>query len=198
MTEGYVITSLPLHGPWPSGSVGSPLEGIELKVVREDGSAVTAGDVGSVHIRGPNLFHDYWNKPEATHEAFSSGWFETGDLGQIDATGFLKLVGRKHDLIITSGYNVYPQVVERVLGECPGVQECAVLGIADRERGERVAAAIVTSDASWDEAAFRRWWSDRLVHYQQPKTILLVDALPKNSLGKVRRRELRERMETKD
>ncbi len=173
MTESYVIASLPLDGPWPNGSVGRPLAGVELRIVQDGGSTASTmaatGEVGAVQVRGPNLFRQYWQKPEATAAAFASGWFDTGDLGQLDAAGMLTLVGRKHDMIITSGYNVYPQVVERVLGQCPGVQECAVLGIADRERGERVAAAIVASDASWDEAAFRRWWSDRLVHYQQPK-----------------------------
>jgi malonyl-CoA/methylmalonyl-CoA synthetase len=190
MTEAYVITSLPLGGPWPYGSVGLPLAGIELKTVREDGSLSATGEVGAVQIRGPNLFRQYWNKPEATREAFADGWFDTGDLGQLDATGFLTLVGRKHDLIITSGYNVYPQVVERVIGECPGVAECAVLGLPDDVRGEKVAVAIVRSDPQLDEAALATWCSERLVHYQQPKSILFVDSLPRNSLGKVLRREL--------
>jgi malonyl-CoA/methylmalonyl-CoA synthetase len=191
MTEGYVITSLPLDGPWPSGSVGLPLKGIELRIVRDNGTAAASGEVGSVHIRGPNLFREYWNKPEATREAFSRGWFETGDLGQLDAVGFLTLVGRKHDLIITSGYNVYPQVVERVIGECPGVAECAVLGLTDQQRGEIVAVAIVGSDPHLEEATIIAWCRERLVHYQQPRAIQFVESLPRNSLGKVLRRELR-------
>jgi long-chain acyl-CoA synthetase len=93
-------------------------------------------------------------------------------------------------LIITSGYNVYPQVVERVLGECPGVKECAAFGVPDRERGECVAAAIVRSDPSLNESRLRAWCSDRLVHYQQPRKLLFVDSLPRNSLGKILRREL--------
>lgn len=192
MTEGFVITSLPLDGPWPNGSVGKALSRIELKVVREDGGHAEAGNVGSVQIRGPNLFREYWNKPDATRDAFASGWFDTGDLGQHDAAGFLTLVGRKHDLIITSGYNVYPQVVERVIGECPGVAECAVLGLADEKRGERVAVVIVRSDPRINEETITAWCRDRLVHYQQPRSIRFVDSLPKNSLGKVLRRELRE------
>jgi len=192
MTEAYVITSLPLEGPWPNGSVGLPLGGIELRVLREDGGDAAAGEVGSVQIRGPNLFRQYWNKPDATREAFKDGWFDTGDFGQRDAAGFLTLVGRKHDLIITSGYNVYPQVVERVVGECPGVAECAVVGLADEQRGERVGVAIVRGDSKLDEAELKEWWSERLVHYQQPKSILFLESLPKNSLGKVLRRELRE------
>jgi malonyl-CoA/methylmalonyl-CoA synthetase len=192
MTEAFVIASLPLNGPWPYGSVGLPLAGVELSVVRDDGMPAAAGEVGSVRVRGPNLFCEYWNKPEAAHEAFAGGWFDTGDLGQRDANGFLTLVGRKHDLIITSGYNVYPQVVERVVGECPGVAECAVLGLSDAQRGERVAVAVVRSDSRLDEATLAAWCSERLVHYQQPKSILFVESLPRNSLGKVLRRELRE------
>jgi len=193
MSEAYVITSLPLDGPWPDGSVGLPLDGVELRIQTSAGQAAAAGEVGAVQIRGPNLFREYWNKPEATAVAFKDGWFDTGDLGQRDTAGMLTLVGRQHDLIITSGYNVYPQVVERVIGECPGVRECAVLGIPDPGRGERVAAAVVRDDALLDESRLRDWWRDRLVHYQQPKSILFVEALPKNSLGKVLRRELRER-----
>jgi malonyl-CoA/methylmalonyl-CoA synthetase len=192
MTEAYVISSLPLAGPWPHGSVGLPLDGVELEVLRDDGRTAAVGEVGSVRIRGPNLFRQYWNKPEATRDALKDGWFETGDLGQRDAAGFLTLVGRKHDLIITSGYNVYPQVVERVIGECPGVTECAALGLPDAQRGERVAVAVVRSDTRLDEAALAAWWRERLVHYQQPKSVLFVESLPKNSLGKVLRRELRE------
>ncbi len=193
MSEAYVITSLPLDGPWPDGSVGLPLAGIELRIAGEGAEEVPVGEVGAVQIRGPNLFREYWNKPEATRAAFAGGWFDTGDLGRRDAAGMLTLVGRKHDLIITSGYNVYPQVVERVIGGCPGVRECVVLGLPDQARGERVAAAVVPADKWLDEAVLRAWCQDRLVHYQQPKELLFVDSLPKNSLGKVLRRELRER-----
>lgn len=192
MTESYVISSLPLAGPWPNGSVGLPLEGVEVRVTLPDGNRAAAGEVGAVHIRGPNIFQQYWKRPESTQAAFQDGWFETGDLGHVDGAGFLTLVGRQHDLIIVSGYNVYPQVVERVLDECPGVAECAVLGLPDQERGERVAAAIVRSDPALDAARVRAWVKDRLIHYQQPKNLLFVDVLPKNSLGKILRRELRD------
>ncbi len=192
MTEAYVITSLPLAGPWPGGSVGLPLQGVELRIVGDDGAEAASAEVGSVQIRGPNLFREYWKKPEATHEAFASGWFDTGDFGQLDPAGFLTLVGRKHDLIITSGYNVYPQVVERVIGECPGVAECAVFGFSDSQRGEIVAAAIVRSEVQLEEMTITSWCRERLVHYQQPRVIKFVDSLPRNSLGKVLRRELRD------
>jgi malonyl-CoA/methylmalonyl-CoA synthetase len=142
MTEAQVITSLPLDGPWPLGSVGLPLDGVELSVLDENGQPSTAGNVGTVLIRGPNLFREYWGNREATSRAFTEGWFDTGDLGFRDRNGFLTLVGRKHDLIITNGYNVYPQVVERVLSACPGVADVAVVGIPDQRRGEQVVAAV--------------------------------------------------------
>lgn len=192
MTEAFVISSLPLDGPWPAGSVGTPLAGVELRIVKDDGSPAAPGDVGAVRIRGPNLFREYWRQPAATQAAFADGWFDTGDLGAVDASGFLTLVGRSHDLIITNGYNVYPQVVERVIAACPGVRECAVLGLPDAERGESVAAAVVRSDPSLDEARLRAWCNERLVRYQQPRRVLFLDTLPRNSLGKVLRRELRE------
>lgn len=194
MTEAFVITSLPLEGPWPHGSVGLPIDGIEVRVVNEN-RLTAPGEVGSVQLRGPNLFHEYWRQPDATRAAFASGWFDTGDLGARDAAGFLTLVGRKHDLIITSGFNVYPQVVERVINSCPGVRESAVLGIPDPRKGERVAAAVVRDDPTLDEDRLRAFWNERLVDYQRPKDIVFVDALPRNALGKVLRRELRDQIE---
>ena len=191
MTEAFVITSLPLDGPWPNGSVGLPLDGVEVRVVARSGSR-KPGEVGAVQMRGPNLFREYWNKPEATRAAFADGWFDTGDLGSLDAAGFLTLVGRKNDLIITSGFNVYPQVVERVINECPGVRESAVLGVPDDRKGERVVAVVVRDDPTLDEARLRAFWSERLVDYQRPKQIVFVEALPRNAMGKVLRRELRD------
>ena len=191
MTEAQVITSLPLDGPWPRGSVGPPLEGVEVAVTDDRGEPVVAGQVGTVRLRGPNLFREYWQKPEATRAAFASGWFDTGDLGFTDRAGFLTLVGRKNDLNITNGFNVYPQVVERVLNSCPGVRESAVVGLPDERRGEQVAAAVVRSDPALDEARLRAYWADRLVDYQRPRTVVFVESLPRNAMGKVLRRELR-------
>jgi malonyl-CoA/methylmalonyl-CoA synthetase len=194
MSEAHVISSLPLDGPWPAGSVGLPLDGIELRLVKEDGRQVAPGEVGAVQVRGPNLFREYWRNPEATRKAFASGWFDTGDLGYLDGHGFLTLAGRSNDLIITSGYNVYPQVVERVLNACPGVRESAVVGIPDRLRGESVAAFVVRDDPTLDEARLRDFCGERLIDYQRPALVLFVDALPRNALGKVLRAELRSRL----
>jgi malonyl-CoA/methylmalonyl-CoA synthetase len=194
MTEGHVISSLPLEGPWPQGSVGQPLPGMELRLGREDNAEATPGDVGAVLLRGPNLFREYWRKPEATAAAFATGWFDTGDLGTLDGNGFLTLVGRKNDLIISNGFNVYPQVVERVINECPGVKESAVIGMPDQRRGERVTAVVVRDDPVLDEKKLRAHCGELLVDYQRPGKIVFVDALPRNALGKVLRRELRDRL----
>ncbi|MGO9466297.1 MAG: class I adenylate-forming enzyme family protein, partial [Isosphaeraceae bacterium] len=197
MTEAHVITSLPLDGPWPQGSVGIPLAGIELRLIKDDGTPSGTGEPGSVQLRGPNLFREYWHKPEATRLAFASGWFDTGDLGCRDANGFLTLVGRKHDLIITNGYNVYPQVVERVINECAGVRESAVVGVPDRLRGERVVAAVVRKGEALSEHSLRTYLSSRLIHYQRPADIVFVASLPRNALGKVLRHELRDRISSR-
>ena len=127
----------------------------KCECVTENSTLASPGEVGSVQLRGPNLFREYWRKPEATREAFASGWFDTGDLGYRDASGFLTLVGRKNDLIITNGFNVYPQVVERVINECPGVRESVVVGVPDKKRGERVMAAVVRSDETLTPRALR-------------------------------------------
>jgi malonyl-CoA/methylmalonyl-CoA synthetase len=194
MTEAHVITSLPLDGPWPQGSVGLPLGGVEVRLLGDDGLAAPAGAVGAVQLRGPNLFREYWQRPDATRAAFESGWFDTGDLGTRDDAGFLTLVGRKHDMIISNGFNVYPQVVERAINECPGVRESAVVGLPDRRRGERVAAVVVRGDETLTERALRDALADRLVDYQRPSTIIFAQALPRNAMGKVLRRELRDQL----
>jgi malonyl-CoA/methylmalonyl-CoA synthetase len=192
MTEAFVITSLPLEGPWPQGSVGLPLDSIELQVTGVDGRPTSPGEVGAVLIRGPNLFREYWANPDASRAAFHTGWFDTGDLGVLDAAGFLTLVGRKNDLIITSGYNVYPAVVERVINACPGVQESAVVAMPDRHRGERVVAVVVRSPTALDERQLAAYCSERLVDYQRPAEIVFVEALPRNAMGKVLRREIQD------
>jgi malonyl-CoA/methylmalonyl-CoA synthetase len=191
MTEAHVLTSLPLDGPWPHGSVGLPLPGVELRIV--GGNSQTApGEVGAVQVRGPNLFKEYWRKPEATRQAFTDGWFQTGDLGSQDEAGFLTLVGRSNDLIITNGYNVYPQIVERVLQDCPGVREAAVVGVADALHGERVVAVIVRDEAGLDEQRVRTWCGERLVDYQRPRQVHFAESLPRNVMGKLLRARLRQ------
>ena len=143
------------------------------------------GVIGRIRVRGPNLFREYWRNPEATRKAFSDEWFDTGDLGHLDARGFLTLAGRSNQLIITNGYNVYPQVVERVVNACPGVRESAVFGVSDDVRGERVAVAVVRDVPSLDEDTLRAFWGERLVDYQRPSVVFFVESLPRNAMGKI-------------
>ncbi len=218
MTESHVITSLPLDGPFKPGSVGLPLNGIEMKIEKGDnltgyrekqdrvkephldtdgaGQAETTR-TGEVKVRSRNLFSHYWRKPGASREAFDhDGFFCTGDLGYQDEDGFLFLVGRKDDMIITSGYNVYPPVVERVINDFPGVKESAVIGIPDARRGERLAAAIVTEGAmDIDIRALKQFCREKLVDYQCPVIFEIVDQLPRNAMGKVLKRRLKERFQ---
>jgi malonyl-CoA/methylmalonyl-CoA synthetase len=199
MTESHVISSLPLDGPYKHGSVGLPLEGIEMKI----GNDLSGSDsdksgqkelVGEVMVRSTCLFNHYWRKTQATKSAFDNdGFFKTGDLGYIDNDGYLFLVGRKNDLIITSGYNVYPPVVERVINEFPGIKESAVIGIPDPLKGEKVMAVIVPEcDVKVDLKQLRRHCLEKLVHYQCPVYFEAVEKLPRNTMGKVLKRELKE------
>ncbi len=200
MTESHVITSLPLDGPFVQGSVGLPLEGVEMKLLTEDGREIPCGtkgkkgekDVGEVKIKGPNLFSTYWNKPDAMKKDFDKdGFFSTGDLGYFDENGFLTLVSRKKDLIISGGYNVYPPVIERVLNENPLVKESAVIGIPDELKGENVMAVVVPEDG-FDLNELKQYCRKKLVKYQQPVRFELIDEIPRNTMSKVLKRKLRE------
>ena len=192
MSESHVITSLPLGGPFPQGSVGLPLDGVELKLVDEGGQTVGGDGVGEVKIRSKNLFDHYWNKPDATAEAFDAdGFFATGDLGRLDEHGFLTLVGRQKDLIITDGYNVYPTVVERVLNSLPQVRESAVIGLPDDRKGERVVAVVVPEGPA-EADALRKHCQANLANYQVPMRFEFIDELPRNTMGKILKRSLRD------
>jgi malonyl-CoA/methylmalonyl-CoA synthetase len=202
MTESHVITSLPLDGPYKHGSVGLPLEGIEVKIGKlgrwEDGK-IGREKVGEVMVRGQNLFDRYWEKTEATQSAFDGdGFFKTGDMGYFDDDGYLFLVGRKNDLVITSGFNVYPPVVERVINEFPGVKESAVLGIPDPVKGEKVMAVIVPEAAGKvDIDELKKHCREKLVNYQCPVYVEIVKELPRNTMGKVLKRELKEKFKNR-
>jgi acyl-CoA synthetase (AMP-forming)/AMP-acid ligase II len=191
MTESHVITSLPLAGPYKHGSVGLPLEGIEVKIGKPGRE-----EAGEVMVRGQNLFDHYWKKPGATQSAFDEdGFFKTGDLGYFDDDGYLFLVGRKSDLVITGGFNVYPAVVERVINEFPGVKESAVIGIPDAVKGEKVMAVIVPEAAGkLDIDELKKHCREKLVNYQCPVYFEIVEELPRNTMGKVLKRELKEKV----
>ena len=184
MTETVMLTSNPLGGERRPGTVGRPLPGVELRL-----------DPGTdeIQVRGPNVFGGYLDQPEANQQAFTAdGWFRTGDVGRLDADGFVSIVGRAKDLIITGGYNVYPAEIEEVLRTHPAVADAAVAGLASPEWGEIVGAwlEIRAGSPALDLDELRGWCAQRLVAYKRPRHLQVVDALPRNALGKVQRGEL--------
>jgi long-chain acyl-CoA synthetase len=173
-------------------SIGTPIEGVEMKVVDDDGKEVAQGEVGEIVIRGHNIMKGYWNRPEATAEAIDSdGWFKTGDMAKIDDDGYFFIVDRKKDLIIRGGYNVYPREVEEVLYEHPAVLEAAVVSVPDEKLGEEVGAAVVLKkgeQASEDE--LRDHVKSQVASYKYPRRVWFCDELPKGPTGKILKREI--------
>ena len=187
MTETLMNVSNPYAGERRPGTVGLPLPGVSVRLVGDDGRPVADGEVGEVHVRGPNVFAGYWRRPEATAEAFTAdGWFRTGDLGVRAPDGYYTLRGRRGDVIISSGFNIYPREVEELLLELPGVREAAVVGAPDALRGE-VAVAYVAADGAVDAAALEAACRAQLASFKVPRAFVRVDALPRTALGKVQR-----------
>jgi long-chain acyl-CoA synthetase len=175
------------------GSIGLPLDGVEMRVFDEEGAEVAQGEVGEIVIRGDNVMKGYWRRAEATAEAIDpEGWFRTGDMGRVDEDGFFFIVDRKKELVIRGGYNVYPREVEEVLYEHPGVREAAVIGIPHDELGEEVGAAIALKDgADYTAADVRAFVKERVAAYKYPRHVWLVDELPKGPTGKILKREIK-------
>jgi long-chain acyl-CoA synthetase len=173
------------------GSIGTPVEGVQMRLVDDAGQTVTEGEIGEIAIRGHNVMKGYWDKPAATAEAMTDGWFRTGDLAKVDSDGYYYIVDRKKDLIIRGGYNVYPREIEEVMHEHPAVAEVAVIGIPHAELGEEVAVAVALkpgADATPDE--LRSFVKDRVAAYKYPRQVWLVQSLPKGPTGKILRREV--------
>jgi malonyl-CoA/methylmalonyl-CoA synthetase len=164
----------------------------------EDERAVPVGDVGNVQVRGPNVFAGYWRRPELRDSEFTpDGWFRTGDLGRFDADGYLELVGRAKDLVISGGLNVHPKEVEAALEELPGVAEAAVVGVPDDDLGEAVTAVVVAEPgADLDPAEVRIAVRQRLAGFKVPRTVVVLDQLPRNAMGKVEKATLRAQLTT--
>jgi long-chain acyl-CoA synthetase len=174
------------------GSIGTPIEGVQMKVVDEDGDEVRPGEVGEIVIRGHNVMKGYWNRPDATEEAMRGGWFHTGDMARMDEDGYFFIVDRKKDMILRGGYNVYPRELEEILFEHPAVMEAAVVGLPDERLGEEVAAAIALkpgADADADD--LRDFVKQRVAAYKYPRRIWFVDELPKGPTGKILKREIK-------
>jgi long-chain acyl-CoA synthetase len=174
------------------GSIGTPVSGVEMRVVDGTGEEIEPGEVGEIAIRGHNVMKGYWHMPEATAEALSEdGWFRTGDMGKMDADGYYFIVDRKKDLIIRGGYNVYPREVEEVLYEHPAVAEAAVIGLRHDSLGEEVAAAVaLTPGAAVTPAELRDYVKAQVAAYKYPRQVWFVDALPKGPTGKTLKREI--------
>jgi len=195
MSETGMITSNPLAGERVAGTVGFALPDVEIRVCNTDGEPVAAGEVGVVEVRGPNVFAGYWKMPERTAAEFRpGGWFITGDLGKLDDSGRLSLVGRSKDLIISGGLNVYPKEIELCLDALPGIAESAVIGVPHPDFGEAVVAVCVASaQPPPTEAAVLEALGGRLAPFKRPKAVLFAKELPRNAMGKVQKNLLRER-----
>jgi len=194
MTETNMNTSNPLHGTRKPGTVGPPLPGVEVRVCDDAGRVLAAGETGNLQVRGPNVFAGYWKMPDKTAEDFTAdGFFNTGDNALLDADGYVSIVGRAKDLVISGGLNVYPKEVELFLDELPGVKESAVIGVPHADFGEAVVAVVVASASpAPSEADIIAAAKRELANFKVPKRVVFVDALPRNTMAKVQKNRLRE------
>lgn len=195
MTETNMNTSNPYDGDRRAGTVGFPLPGVELKITNpETGTSLPRGDIGQIEVRGPNVFQGYWQMPEKTAaELREDGFFITGDLGMIDEDGYVHIVGRNKDLIISGGYNIYPKEIELVLDEQSGVLESAVIGVPHPDFGETVLGIIVPeTGTSPDLESIMTSVQGQLARFKHPRKLVVVDELPRNTMGKVQKNILRD------
>ncbi len=194
MTETNMNTSNPYDGERRAGTVGFPLPGVDLKITGADGAEVPQGEIGLIEVRGPNVFKGYWQMPEKTAEELrENGFFITGDLGVIDADGYVSIVGRNKDLIISGGYNIYPKEIELVLDEQVGVLESAVIGVPHPDFGETVVGVLVAEQGQApDLDAIQSAVGQSLARFKHPRRLVVMDALPRNTMGKVQKNILRD------
>jgi malonyl-CoA/methylmalonyl-CoA synthetase len=194
MSETIMLTSNPYDGERRGGTVGLPLPGVAVRVRDDQGKEVPRGEIGGIQVKGPNVFKGYWRMPEKTKEEFTGdGWFKTGDVGRIDERGYVTIVGRSKDLIISGGYNVYPAEIEGYINEMPGVAESAVVGVPHPDFGEvGVAVVIAKSGARVDGEQIIAKLKSQLANFKVPKRCFVVDELPRNTMGKVQKNLLRE------
>jgi malonyl-CoA/methylmalonyl-CoA synthetase len=195
MTETGMITSNPLDGPRLEGTVGTPLPGVSVRIVGEDAAPCGPGAIGAIQVKGPNVLKGYWNLPEKTREEFTpDGWFKTGDMGEWTAERYLRIVGRAKDLIITGGLNVYPKEIEERIDAIDGVAESAVIGVPHPDFGEAVTAVVVAKPGhALTEASVIAKLKADIASFKVPKRVFFVVELPRNSMGKVTKAELRQR-----
>ena len=193
MSETCAIgTNNPVTSTHFSGSIGLPLPSIDIAIKTDDGLHAELGQTGEICIKGPQVMTGYYQQPEETHRSFTAdGYFRTGDIGVMDRTGFVKIIDRKKDMIIVSGFNVFPNELENVISTCPGVMECAAIGIADEQQGESIKVFVVRDDPTLTESDVASFCKQQLTGYKRPKYIEFRDDLPKTNVGKILRRELR-------
>ncbi len=199
MTEGGMFTSNPYDAERRGGTVGFPLPGTTIRIVDDAGTQVKAGEVGNILVKGPQVFVGYWGMPEKTKDEFTEdGFFSTGDMGRLDRDGYITIIGRSKDLIITGGLNVYPKEVEEMIDELSGVVETAVIGLPDPDLGEMVTAVVVRQKGGAGEALTETGiigsLKGNLAGFKVPKRLYFVDDLPRNAMGKVQKNVLRERL----
>jgi malonyl-CoA/methylmalonyl-CoA synthetase len=192
MTEIGMALSNPLAGERRPGTVGQPLPGVELRLVDDAGHPVGAGTPGEIEVRGPQVFQEYWGRPDETAQAFRGGWFRTGDIAVLER-GYYRILGRQStDIIKSGGYKISALEIEETLRAHPAVQDCAVVGLPDDDLGERVAAAVVCRrGGSLHPAALQSWARERLAPYKVPRDVRVLAELPRNAMGKVTKPELK-------
>lgn len=197
--EGYglsetspVVCFNQLQKPSKPGTVGMPIFGVDVRCLDEEGRPVAAGERGEIVVRGPNVMKGYYNRPDATLDVMRNGWFHTGDIGILDADGYLSIVDRKKDMILRGGFNVYPREIEEVMMTHPSISLVAVVGVPDERLGEEVKAFVVRKPgAELTEGDLLEWCRDQFASYKYPRKIEFRDALPVSATGKILKRELR-------
>ena len=201
IVEGYGLsetspsaTCNPVDSTAFSGNIGLPMPNTEIKLLDDDGNEVPTGTPGEIAIRGPQVMAGYWQRPDETEKVMTAdGFFRSGDIGVVDERGYFRIVDRKKDMILVSGFNVYPNEVEDVVGQMPGILECAAVGVPDAKAGEAVKLVMVRSDPAVTEANVRAYCEANLTGYKRPKVVEFRTELPKTNVGKILRRELRDK-----
>jgi long-chain acyl-CoA synthetase len=201
LLEAYGLTETspaacinPLNLKAFNGKIGLPISSTDVSIQNDDWNELPVGETGEICVRGPQVMQGYWQRPKDTAEVLSAdGWLHTGDIGFMDEQGYVQIVDRKKDMILVSGFNVYPNEIENVIAHHPGVLEVGVIGMPDEKSGEAVAAIVVKSDPSLTEEALLEFCKEDLTNYKRPRFIFFADELPKTNVGKILRRELRDK-----